>query len=1331
MNPNDNPEPGNDDRADGDSFDLTDSQKRAVRTLDRNVTLAAGAGSGKTTTLTRRYIAILRAHLDGPDALAATNGDGTGEATHAGEQASSDDGTDGTTVPYRLHEDIEHVSDPDVARRLPEQIVVTTFTERAAEELKHRIREEIYDHLADVDDPETWRCWRAAADGLESGYIHTIHGLCNRLLEEYATLPDAVDPNFDVLEEEEQDNLSNRIATEIVEEEPPEVETLARQYSRSQLVEIVTDLLSERRLTESWIEFLESFEDADEYIEFLPTLEMLDEYSETLHREIEADVDTIGNLLDDPDVQERYGTNPMKYLGGDFHEWWLDWTSTDREECSALDHLEQSLELYDILTNGNNDRYDEGTYFGNKSFRESDDSPAEAFADAMERLLENLDLEGYDIDASPDDDREAYELLRALASLSQEATARYQREKERREVLDYDDLIEETHRLLTDSEDGQLDDLREDIRFVMVDEFQDTNHHQWQLIQALVFDDDFDADNVFLVGDEKQSIYRFRGADVTVFEAARNDLKEANAVNGTPDDGSTLRTNFRTLPPTLAAINGLFEMVFEAGPDNAYEIAPEPLDAGRTGVDSWTPRIEYVPVPVEETLRNRFLEPDHDLRGLPASEPADLEARALANRIAELLADETPVTDDNSNGTGSSTVTPGDIAVLIRSRSELKDYERALRRIDIPYRVVKGEGFFETPEIRALLALCRTLVDPTDDIALYGALRSPLCGLADAELAEAYDPSAEQPLWAQLQDADEDVIQTAVADLRRWRTYAGTAPDASGPMVSGWAALADRILEETGYLAAVAADEREAAAVANVDKFRDRLREFDTEGVPSLEQVVRRLDDQASQDRSEADANVVRDDESVTIMTIHEAKGQEFPVVVVPAIGREFRDQARSGNGSIELERVAHDGSHDNWLSESDPSRVPLLGLKIAGDWSEDDRTTLSRHIAQAQRRREEHAEEKRILYVACTRAEDHLILTGRHTEDDDEPSDIKASDPDDPSSMRDWVQPVLFGTGDEAAESWDTLEAEGQFTRTLPYELDGDQRDGTITIRLPPTEHQAGVRRDSRTATTQRMSYTGVQSWEIRTSPSSVSGLVDGRVQWDIDEQKRQMGTVRVDDDDGFGSADDDDAPAGEHIGADIFGQAVHRLCEVRPPREEWPAFIDQVAAAERRPGEPVEQIPESVTTEIETAAASALDYVTTLHDEVGPQATYDEFPISLAFDSIELEGYIDHLVVIADSYYVVDYKTSRQREEESIREFLDRQKAHHEPQVLAYAAALQQADQTRDVAAQLYFTGVDDVVRWSPDELASARTRVQEIIQDSLQKALAEKPIQLNVVD
>jgi len=1319
MSPDPDPGADGDSRDAEDPFGLTAPQRQAVRTLDRNVSLAAGAGSGKTTTLTRRYLAILRAHLDGPRALEPTVEE-TEQDEHAGRQEAGE-----SAVPYRLHGDIEHVTDPDVARRLPERIVVTTFTERAAEELTHSIREAIYARMADIDDPEMWRCWRAAADGLESGYIHTIHGLCSRLLEEYATLPDALDPDFEVLEEEEQDSLSNRIATELVEEEPPAVETLAGQYSRSQLVTIVIDLLSERRLTGDWVDLLQSFEGPDGYEAFLTSLEPLDGSAELLHGDIGDCVDTIGLLFDDPEFQDDLGTRAMGWFGTEFDEWCRDWRSVDPEERSTFEQLAHVLELHDILTNGDNERYPEYAYELDGGTGER----AEAFATAMERLLDALRIEAYDLDGSLWADREAYERLRALASLGERAIERYQSEKQRRGVLDYDDLIAETSRLLTEHGDEQLDALREDLRFVMVDEFQDTNHRQWGLIRALVSGGEFDADNVFLVGDEKQSIYRFRGADVTVFEAARDDLAAANAANGTPDDGSTLQTNFRTLPATLAGINGLFAAVFGAGSDNAYEVTPEPLDAGRGGADGWTPRVEYLAVPVDTGLRSRFLDPDHDLRGLPASEPADLEARALANRIGELLAEGTPVTGSEASEAEPQTVTPGDIAVLIRSRGELKAYERALRRVDIPYRVVKGEGFFETPEIRALCTLWRALFDPTDDIALYGALRSPLCGLADEEIGEVYSPSADRSLWAQLRDTDDDPVQTVVADLERWRTYAGTAPDVDGPTVPGWAALADRILEETGYLAAVAADERGAAAVANVDRFREKCREFDTEGVPSLERVIGRLDDQASQDRSEADANVVRDDESVTVMTVHEAKGQEFPVVVVPGIGRRFRDQARIGNGSIELERVSGGESSHDWTPGTASSRVPLLGLTLPGAWGADDRTTLSRHVARAQRRREERAEEKRILYVACTRAEEQLLLTGRHTEDGDEQSGVTAPDSDDPSTMRDWVQPALFGTGDEATESWRTLDRTGQFVRQLPYEVDGEQRTGAVTVRLPPTDRHVTAGRDPKPATTQRVAYTETRPWEVRTSPSGLSGLVDGRARWEVDEESARIRTVRVDDE--SGSAGGDGAPDSEHIDAGIFGQAVHRLCEVRPPREDWPAFVSQVAAAERRPGESAEQVPPPVVAAVETAAARALDHLDSLHEAVGPEATHDEFPISLTFGSVELTGYIDHLVVTPDSYHVVDYKTSRRRDGESTRAFLDRQRAHHEPQVLAYAAALQQADRTRDVTARLYFTDVDDTARWSADELASARTRVEELVAGSLPETDEGRPVPPDVVE
>jgi ATP-dependent helicase/nuclease subunit A len=595
------------------------------------------------------------------------------------------------------------------------------------------------------------------------------------------------------------------------------------------------------------------------------------------------------------------------------------------------------------LTNGDNDAYGEGSYYGNKGFRTAEDPAAEQYATAMESLLETVAPASQSIDASIAPDQDAYKYLTALAVLTERTIERYQEQKTRRETLDYDDLIELTVGFLTDVESDDAAHVREKVRYIMVDEFQDTNDRQWELVQALATaNQSFDGDNVFVVGDKKQSIYRFRDADVTVFDTAQAALDTANTDHSTPDDGPPLVTNFRTVPDTLRAINGLFDGVFSYGGTEPFEATAQPLRPGRSNDDGIDPITEYMPIPVDSDLRDRFLESGHDLQDLPESEPADIEATAIANRIAAMLNGDVQVSTGDSDRDGRS-VSPDDIAVLIRSRGDLKDYERALREASIPYTVVKGEGFYETPEIRALVSLFQALADPSEEIALYATLRSPLCGLTDEEIATAYDP--DRPLWECLKASENEIINTVVEDFDRWRAYAGATEDATGPRIESWSVLADRIFEETGYMTAVAADERGSAAVSNLDKFREKLREFDASGVPSIERVVERFTEQATQGRAEAEANVAEESATVKIMTIHEAKGQEFPVVVVPGLGRGFLDRGRISNGSVEFELVPVEGE-----------RTPVLGLSVPGDWGEDSRATLFRHVARDRRRAEEYA---------------------------------------------------------------------------------------------------------------------------------------------------------------------------------------------------------------------------------------------------------------------------------------------------------------------------------------------------------------------------------------
>ncbi|QKY19701.1 UvrD-helicase domain-containing protein [Halolamina sp. CBA1230] len=1272
------------DTASNDDITLTRAQQRAARTIDRNVSVEAGAGTGKTTMLTERYLTILRAHLDGPDSLTA---------------ADDEPG-------YCLPDDIDRITDPEAARRLPERIVVTTFTDRAAEDLARSIREKIHDRLDDIDDPDRWAVWRAAADGVEAGYIDTTHGFCSRILEEYAVTHPAVDPDFEVLEDTDAARLRTTVATELVESEPPGVRVLAPQFDRSKLVDVLAELIAESDMTSEWIDEIRDLESQEAYEAHLVELHPLDADPAHLLETVRDDLDTLCELYSDDDVADRLGTNPTKRVGNDVLAFVEATSRQDIADATPIEQLELFRSLCDTLTNSDGDRYGDGTYYGNKSFRQSDGPTATRFRDAMDSVLDTLAPATRPTDASLDPDRDAHELLTALADLAEAALTEYNDRKHQRGVLDYNDLIGHTLTFLTDPDQDAVADLREDLLYIMVDEFQDTNTRQWQLVQALTSGTDpFTADNVCVVGDVKQSIYRFRDADVTIFDDATTAMHDANTANGTNPRNPELTTNFRTLPETLQAINGLFDHVFAYGNDEPYEAVSGPLTAGRDTPTDLSPITEYLPVPVETDLRDRYLDTDHGLTDLPESEPADIEATALANRIAALLTDNTLVTDDDpESDTDTRPVQPEDIAVLIRSRSDLKDYERGLRAADIPYTVIKGEGFFDTPEIRPFIALLNALADPTDDIALYAAARSPLCGLTDTQLATAHD--TDDTLWNSLQTSTDPAVESVVEDIERWREYAGTG-NTPGATVESWVALADRILEETGYLAAIAADERGTTALANIDKLRDKLREFDANGVPSIDRVTTRLADQAEQGRKEPEANDATDSTGVRIMTVHEAKGQEFPVVAMPGLGKGFNDRARISNGSIEYERVPIAGE-----------RRPLLGLNVSTDDRTDTDATLMRRVARDRRRAEEHAEEKRILYVAATRAEDHLILTGRHNADGDHDTGIEQPDPDDPSSPIDWIQPALFNTDTDTAGWWDTLEANGSFTVTLPYEIDGDTGRGTLDVRLPPDDAQYDPDPDPVPATTERSPYTYEQPWEFTLSASDLTRIPAGTVELHEHDDTNQVTASPVTNESSEEHEHDYPDTDTRNIPAAIYGHAVHRLCETRPPRDERRRVIEQAIQEQhdRTPGLTESTYPDSAFDAIETAADAAIQYLNTLHSTLNVQQIHDEYYIELTLGNGTVSGFIDHLVVTPDTYHVIDYKTDRKASTQTTEEFLTDRATHHQPQLQAYAAALNQQDPTRDVTATLYFTDVEDTYTWEAPEFTHALEDTVQLLQEQL---------------
>ena len=1341
---------------------LEPEQRAAKETLDANVSLRAGAGTGKTTTLTARYVEILERELDTL-----------------------------TDHPDRL----------ELAGQLPEHILTTTFTERAASDLQESVRAEVNERLTAVDDETRFALWRAVADGLDDAYIHTLHGLCHRLLEEhaigashtptvaadqplgqYGLTYDDIDPGFEVLDEGDAEDLAREsvAATLRDHESDAAVQTLARRYGRQTVEDILYDFLthSPRSDAYDWLARIDTYDDPATYAEemvadfltaqeFDITLADIDAASDavihagqtvTTHYEATAD-DLHGNLRRwvVNDIVDLIETHDL--TGG-----------REPEELSSVERRELTIALIESTMTGSGGVHDDKlpTDYPDEL---DEESPMFEMAAGLDTIMSQATGRAWhEIPESPFRvEHAAFEYVHAFADIAATAFEEYATVKREDGVLDYGDLVALTNHFLDslsatdrarigffpDSDESPLD------AYVMVDEFQDTNAEQWAIIKGLTCQDpgESDATNRFIVGDDKQSIYRFRGADVSIFDDAQTELDTANTHAGTTPDQPPLTTNFRTLPQPLGGINGLFERIFvsdttqnqastddedpwyatRAGAPAAFEATSEPLAAARNDDADIDPAVEYIPIPVDrslqETLFEGTTEDDHELLGEQTTDPAALQARVVANRLTELFADGTQVYeelddahpaydrwDDGSDAPVErrTDATPDDVAILLRSRSHLDAYERALRDAGIAHRVIKGQGFFQTPEVETLVNLLRVLVDPENDRALYALLRSPMFGCTDDALAQlALTGDDDTPLWTALCAADADEWTSVAADLQRFRGYAGQTTDA--PTVHSWAALLTKILDETGYLATVAADERGEKAVVNVERFRDRLRAASTDDQHSLAEVLDRIERRIDSDAHDPEANVVSfaDAEtdttqgSVSLLTIHEAKGMEYPVVVVPGLARDFTKAggAQLGQQKAEFETVPTGENGD---------RVPVFGLK-GPDPSDPyrDIETVSRRLAKNQRRAEERAEEKRTLYVACTRAQDHLILTGQHTaanDDADYPYGFDEPDPTDASTWQDWVQATLFDASPPSIEDTDADHAgaehaltelieTGTYERTLPYTLNGTQTTDSFTIRHPPEQHLYDP--TTATPTLNLDAYEPPQDQTgdrvLSISPHECSKLAagTGTLTW-------RNNTLVYDAAD-YDPADYDDTEptttggsVPDEIPANVFGTIVHRLCELQPPEDTARSLVDElVTTAHQRgelPDEPTARQITTITTAAYERAEQAQETVAEISADLDVTARYDEFTIDtgldgipeLDVDTVDITGEIDHLIVTDDAYHLVDYKTDRPGTTDPDT-FVAEQAAHHKPQILAYAAALTHVDSTRTVHATLLFTEAD----------------------------------------
>ena len=843
-------------------MNLTNDQHRAIHTPG-SLVVSAGAGSGKTRVLVERYVRLISTDSIPTDAVLAI-----------------------------------------------------TFTEKAAREMRERVRDTVEDRARQTHD-DLWQHLRAA---VESARIGTIHSFCADLLRAHPG-ETGLDPCFRILDEVE----SGIMLADSVDEALREIADA--QSAIHNLQSAILNEFGPPELRTTLAEMLRGGGEVRAALELLP-----------------ADADSLRARWRD-DLRLAQDSALAELVGS------ADWRTASgtilglAPVAPAADKLGiQVIATADWLTALAPGVMPDFTLIneiklnvGSKKLWPSESNLANAKSDLAvlrDSYRAASDLLSF-VPVAEIEDRAA-ETAIALRDLYDLARARYADTKARADALDFDDL-EAMARDLLIRHPLVRRRWRAELQAIMVDEFQDTNATQRAIIYALAGLEPPAADGspaeLFVVGDGKQSIYRFRGADVSVFQQVERDIVERWA-------GQRIRldTSFRSHPSLIDWINRVGAQVFaRSAPLQIYEIPFEPLRPSRPASSH--------PISVELHVA--------DGAG-SADERRAAEADVLARRLVRIVEGSPhPIIYDRKEKCWRHP-TYGDIAMLFRASSAFEPFEAALRAQGVPFLTTAGRGYYGRNEVQDLIHLLRVIDDPNDDLALVGVLRSPLFALDDATIiglrlesrptegigkgffGEGQALSAEET--TSFPPVPLTFARQVLAELQAMRGQATVVE------------LLRAALERTGYLATVSGlDDGERRRV-NVEKLVAAARLSGARGLRAFREY---LDHLLRTETREGEAPL-EGHGSVRLMTIHRSKGLEFPLVALPDLGRTS-PPARA-----------------RWLA-----RQPYgLALKVR-DPDDEDCLPTAMLLARRADATMERAESERLLYVALTRAQDYLLLSG------------------------------------------------------------------------------------------------------------------------------------------------------------------------------------------------------------------------------------------------------------------------------------------------------------------------------------------------------------------
>ncbi len=811
-------------------------------------------------------------------------------------------------------------------------LVAITFTREAAFEMRNRLRVEL-ERLAAED---AGAQWTRHLSQLDSARIDTIHGLCASILRANAAQA-GIDPMFEVLDENESAMLLDDIADDVLVTIERPLSTLFAHYDAFRI---------ENALRQMSLVNAECAPVPDDPEELLCLWDA--QWSEDV-------LEARDRLLKSAGLAELASAGPAP------EEDKLAELVAQYQRClNQISAVEDAKTIAQLM----GDCYDKGAV-GNKGSAanwgggDAKKEAADSLRELRGRIKESLKECG---DAPSELDWATAEMLPLWHQLLQQARASYRRYKQENAQLDFDDLERLTAELLQD------DQVREryrnaEFKHLLVDEFQDTNAAQWEIIQSLA--DLERRGSLFVVGDPKQSIYQFRGADISAFNCARKKIANRDSGEELP-----LSQSFRSHKPLVEQFNKLFAKIFvrdESSPVKDFEVEfDKPMSAFRDKAPA-LPAIE-AQLLQRDQLDNADARSDEDDNSIgrvgfrlrsPAEGMRRWEAYEIAKRIGEMIAEQRPVFDKELGKHRKMDF--HDVAILFQSMTNVTLYEDALKAQDIPFLTIAGRGYFERQEIWDMLDLLRFLHNPADDLSLATALRSPMFAFSDDLLFalrlifdEGAEPRQPLPLWQALHaaaensapavtDADLPLIRHALCTLQDLRRLAGKATISE---------LLRRALALTNYLAILTGLPGGDRLRGNVEKL---LQLAEDSGRITLGKFTRYLVDLSAREAREGEA-ALEPGNAVRLMTVHASKGLEFPLVILADASWE-----RGNRGAPTVHADPRHGlSCSIYSAESNAYEsgfahrrsLKLLALKEA-------------------------AERRRLLYVAATRAQDYLLISG------------------------------------------------------------------------------------------------------------------------------------------------------------------------------------------------------------------------------------------------------------------------------------------------------------------------------------------------------------------